>query len=266
MAVTTCLFAAELAMHRGETCGMHSHSCTELIYYHHCRGFLVQNGHRLSYAHGCVSVYQPQQPHSDECEKSGTQICVGVAGCSAERLPMGLWPATPAVRSAFFSLRDELKRKDDEHQAALDLQSGQIVIALRRMLADVKAMDRPANTHASDCVNSAKLILETRFGQPLRIKKLADELFVSPDFLRQMFRLQIGEPPLHYLLRRRIEHACELLHWTDMPIKQVANRVGIGNPYYFSRIFHRWIGKSPSTYRTQQQAKNIRSRTPSKTG
>lgn len=43
--------------------------------------------------------------------------------------------------------------------------------------------------------------------------------------------------------------ACKLLQSTDLPIYQVAQRLGYGDPYYFSRQFRKAVGVSPRTYR-----------------
>jgi AraC-like DNA-binding protein len=64
-----------------------------------------------------------------------------------------------------------------------------------------------------------------------------------------MFRETFGTSPMHYLIRRRIEHAQELLRITDLPLQEIARRCGIDNPYYFSRLFRKVVGQTASRYR-----------------
>ncbi|MGE9290587.1 MAG: helix-turn-helix domain-containing protein [Puniceicoccales bacterium] len=47
--------------------------------------------------------------------------------------------------------------------------------------------------------------------------------------------------------------ACELLTFTDLPVQEIAARVGLENPYYFSRLFKKRLGKSPSDYRKEKR-------------
>ncbi|WP_375791535.1 helix-turn-helix transcriptional regulator [Microbulbifer hydrolyticus] len=46
-----------------------------------------------------------------------------------------------------------------------------------------------------------------------------------------------------------IEHACDLLDCTDLSVGEIAFQLGYDDPLYFSRVFKRVIGLSPSSYR-----------------
>ncbi len=54
---------------------------------------------------------------------------------------------------------------------------------------------------------------------------------------------------LQYALSRRIAHARYLLEATDLPIRQVATRVGIDDAQYFNKQIRRQLGDSPSAIR-----------------
>lgn len=242
-----CLFAAELPMADGQTCFLHSHACTELIWYRGCRGWLPQGETRWRYRSGDVAVYQPGVLHGDDCEKHGTQVCVGVTGMGAENLPAGVWPANADTRAAFELVRRELTRTGDQHQDRLDLLSGWLVLELRRQLA-TQAPRRPREpVH----VTAARRICETRFAEQLTVAGIADELSINPDYLRQLFRKWTGETPLQYLIRKRLECACDLLRLNQETTAQIAARAGIPNPYYFSRLFRARFKVTPTQYRTR---------------
>jgi len=246
MATITCLFAFNISVSKGGLCEKHSHPCTEIVIYHRASGTLVQGGKRLGYRDGSVAVYQPPLQHGDECSKSGTHLCLGVTGCDAEMLPPGMYRANETVRLAAGHIIRELKRGDPVHQSMVECLSGWIVSELQRSLPSPKAnVATPASVH----VQTARTIFDSRFREPLSIGSVAQELFIHPDYLRQLFRQQLGESPIHYLLRKRIDYACTLLRKTDQPIKEIAARSGLENPYYFSRLFRKWVGQSPSEYR-----------------
>jgi AraC-like DNA-binding protein len=63
------------------------------------------------------------------------------------------------------------------------------------------------------------------------------------------FRAATGMSPIQYFIHLRMEHACRLLDSTDTPVHGVARQLGYEDPYYFSRLFRKVIGLSPSDYR-----------------
>lgn len=71
---------------------------------------------------------------------------------------------------------------------------------------------------------------------------------LSKSHLCQAFTALIGHPPLKYLSTLRLHHACRLLQEGSLNIAEVACAVGIPDPNYFSRLFRRKFGQSPSYF------------------
>ena len=92
-------------------------------------------------------------------------------------------------------------------------------------------------------------MIDRQYDRNLSVADLASALFISPDYLREIFRGAYADSPMQYLIRRRIEVARELLEHTDLPVRDVGRRCGINNPYYFSRLFRRITGRTPSECR-----------------
>jgi AraC-like DNA-binding protein len=243
----TCLFAAELRMTGDQHCFLHTHACTEIVWYRGCAGWLPQGAERLRYGDGDIGVYQPGVLHGDECEKRGTQMCVGVTGAGAEALLPGVWRADDHTRAACEQLRRELSRHDAHHQERLNLLSGWLVLELRRQLAT----HADAGPREPPHVTAARRVIDTRFAEPLSIGGIAAELSIHPDYLRQLFIKWTGETPVRYLIRKRLESACDRLRLNQETTAVIAARVGISNPYYFSRLFRQRIGTTPSQYRAR---------------
>jgi AraC-like DNA-binding protein len=90
-----------------------------------------------------------------------------------------------------------------------------------------------------------------RFAEPLDFGDLARRHAMSYSKLRQRCRELVGAPPARYLARLRCEAARELLSDTDLSVKEIATRVGIADPYAFSRVFKRHVQLSPENFRRQ---------------
>ncbi len=65
----------------------------------------------------------------------------------------------------------------------------------------------------------------------------------------RLFKEQTGHSPRKYLVRMRVEKACNLLHHSGLSIEQIASDCGFSDRYYFTRIFSRTMNVSPGVYR-----------------
>lgn len=87
-----------------------------------------------------------------------------------------------------------------------------------------------------------------RYSYPITVDDIASYVGVSRSHLYRAFISVIGQSPKEYLSIFRIKQACLLLRDGNVSIGQVAQSVGYENGLYFSKVFHRIIGKSPSEY------------------
>jgi AraC-like DNA-binding protein len=83
------------------------------------------------------------------------------------------------------------------------------------------------------------------------VESLATEVAMSRAAFARRFRELVGEPPLEYLTRWRMDVASRLLRETDAPLARIAERVGYASEFAFNRTFHRVRGLPPGRYREQ---------------
>lgn len=83
----------------------------------------------------------------------------------------------------------------------------------------------------------------------IQLPELAKETGVSKQHMIYLFKKETGCPPIEYFLRLKMQKAGQLLDLTDLTIKEVAGSIGISDPYYFSRLFKKMMGSSPTEYR-----------------
>ena len=89
-------------------------------------------------------------------------------------------------------------------------------------------------------------------GQPAAewtVDKLGQEAGLSRSALAERFTELIGEPPMHYLARWRMQVAAHRLRTSALPLARIAESVGYESEASFSRAFKRAFGMPPATWR-----------------
>ncbi len=81
------------------------------------------------------------------------------------------------------------------------------------------------------------------------VKDYADMCCLSVDRFSHSFKESIGISPKQYMMKLRIDTACELLVNTPLDLAAIAENVGISDVNYFCRIFKKHTGKPPSYFR-----------------
>lgn len=82
-----------------------------------------------------------------------------------------------------------------------------------------------------------------------QLESLAAEAAMSRSAFAERFRRLVGEPPLAYLTRWRMQTAHSLLRQSTVPLSEVATACGYGSEAAFHRAFRRWSGSTPAEVR-----------------
>jgi YesN/AraC family two-component response regulator len=96
-------------------------------------------------------------------------------------------------------------------------------------------------------------LIEQHYARDWTVEELADELHLSVRTMRRAFRQKYGRGVTDFLEETRIRSAQQLLATTDLPIEQVASRVGFRDRHYFTRVFHQLVGNPPRVFRGEQR-------------
>ncbi len=101
----------------------------------------------------------------------------------------------------------------------------------------------------SDTIEKAIAYLHSHMSEQISIPDIAEEMGCSQTYFRRLFKMRTGRPPLEYLQELRLRHAKSLLKHTNMSIAEIAHSVGHEDAFYFSRVFKKACGISPSSFR-----------------
>jgi len=98
-------------------------------------------------------------------------------------------------------------------------------------------------------IRMAKQYIQNNYSQQVSLEEVAEAINLSPAYLSTMFKKERGINFSDYLISCRMEAAKELLKTTELPIADVAEKVGYADSRYFSKTFTKVVGLKPSTYR-----------------
>lgn len=85
--------------------------------------------------------------------------------------------------------------------------------------------------------------------EDLTLDRISEVLAMSPGHFAHAFKTTTGLAPHHYVVERRIDRAKGLLRKSELPIAEIAHRVGFRNQSHFSFAFRRATGVTPRQFR-----------------
>ena len=100
-------------------------------------------------------------------------------------------------------------------------------------------------------MNSAVRFFHENYNKPICIEEYATKHHMSVSWFIRNFKEYTELTPIQYILSLRISNAQTLLESTTYNVTEIADIVGYDNPLYFSRIFKKQSGMSPSEFRKQ---------------
>ena len=139
-------------------------------------------------------------------------------------------------------------REDDyKRRASALLHSFLLQTAHEHLLARNSAQGR--KIRKSDVIAEQLLrYLNQNYTRRLTSREI-EELFEGNfDYLNRVFSSLTGSPVFAYLNILRINNAKQLISTTDLPFSEIAYLVGIEDRYYFSKLFRKMTGMSPTEY------------------
>lgn len=224
----------------------HCHDTWELIYCTDGGGkFTFDDGKTLDYSKGEIVLIPPGVFHANTSETGFTNIYVNVAN--------GSFP---------FSAPEIIPDDSEKHVLATfedvfffyysNLHKRQLILsALGNLIANYVIAFR-SNKPLSKLVEEIKADIVKNFPDPeYSLEDFMHSLPFSYDYLRKLFKSEIGMTPHSYLIEMRMQTAEKLLvdmKHNEYNISMIAQMCGYEEPLYFSRVFKKQFGCSPSEY------------------
>ena len=229
--------------------------CIEYIATGNCS--LTLDGKEHSLSAGSLFCYGPNTPHS--IRNTGTtpllKYFIDFTGPDAPKQLQGnLLSKNHApnfsrqkwVSETFQSIQDCGKTT---------VRSGRVACAhlLRYLVArleDCVQKEVEAECLTSSCISfkNIRTYIETNYAQITSPHQVAEACNISHQYLCRLFKKFTDETPTQMIMRLKLRRSMDLLEEGNLLVKQVAEKVGFDDQYYFSKCFKDFYGQSPRNY------------------
>jgi len=148
----------------------------------------------------------------------------------------------------------ELDKGSLDKEWMVQLQLAQLLIRVAELAAET---ENP-NSHQMDLyIKDALDYIHHHYDYPIQVKDIAASVSLHPGYFQRIFKSNTGQTVVEYLTSLRVEKAKMLLAYTDIPVIDISDSIGINGREYFSAIFKKHTGQTPVSYRKSIEKKNL---------
>lgn len=156
------------------------------------------------------------------------------------------------VKKYFGEIFEEYEKKELGYKLALKGYAYELMLYLLR---NYSSNETGAISAAADSKRLSSVIeyISKHYTEKLTTSTLASVCYLSEFYFCRFFKSMTGCTPVSYINSLRIEKALAFLNNTSASVTEIALAVGFDDVNYFSRVFKKAVGKSPTDYRKMQK-------------
>jgi AraC-like DNA-binding protein len=232
----------------------------QLVFVARGRGVYESEGFSSELSGGTVIALFPGVRHAYHPDpKTGwEEYWVGFKGAVADRLissgfhvpshPLYKIGLEPSILDIFSDIFRTVKTQKPFYQ----LRTGALILLL---IAEIHALERKSEAQgdAEQLVERAKFLMHENIDGTVDIDGIGDRLGVGRARFYEAFKWYTGMTPYQYFIHLKINRAKEILASEGASVKEAAFRLGFDDQYYFSRLFRKKTGLSPSAWAEQRR-------------
>ncbi len=224
-------------------------------------GWAEINGIRFAVPRGSVLCIPPGAPHRYGADEHDpwTILWVHIKHPAAGKLlkQIGFSTENPVIETGISSRLQALLREIVEtHRHTFSPEelryTGSLAEAALNLIT-LLARQRQTAGSSEERVADVVRQLPGMMHRTIRIPELSRMAGLSDSHFSTVFKNHTGCSVMEYIERLRLQFAQELLDTTNLPVQEIAQQIGMQDPFYFSRRFRKLYGASPRIHRQQQK-------------
>lgn len=235
----------------------HWHEYLEIIYLVHGRFTLKADKKTFNVSDGDIIIFNPYEVHESLVLSEENEYYVFVippdfirswqngANFKFRNVISGDTECRKAIKKA----ADAAENQCREQQLLLNSEVFGFLYLAASEYAEASENESGLPVKNRHIVEDVKNRIAYCYAEPINIELLANAFFISVSHLQHLFKAQTGMTIVDYINKTRIENSCKLLENTDLHISAISEKVGIFDYNYFSRMFKKYIGITPTQYR-----------------
>lgn len=224
----------------------HSHPYFEFIYFLNAKAQIDIPMGRLDLVPYDVVIYPPGVTHHEHPDLTYPQeiICIAAYIDTPETLPTAFQFSDVGGTLGWLFEQSYLEylKKEEGYETMITTYIKAIVLHAIRSLQSNKV-------ETLDILNTCVRFIHEHFHESLSMTQLSAISNVSESYISRLFQKSLGMSPMRYLNSIRIDISKKLLLDCSLSINEIATKVGFSDPLYFSRVFRKFTGISPSQFR-----------------
>ena len=221
----------------------HEHQALEIVYYLSGSGLTRLGKREYGFSQNHFTVIPAGTRHDERVKSPVRTVCLGLGESGLEKFSGCHADAGGGLRRVLEKILSESRERKPGF--------GSILQGLAFQAAGLVERNADGNKNPRgkiQIVDKAMAIIRETGGR-VKVRELADDLFVSEDYLSHLIRSRTKHSPIRHIIAERMERAKTALSHSPKPLAEIAEACGFESAHYFSRLFKKTTGQTPAAFR-----------------
>lgn len=243
---------------------MHTHKdSVEICYLHRGKQTYIVESEEYNLKGGDVFISFPDEVHGSGYYpedksvlyyliidlKSNPDNFLGYHKDDIQELHTGLINIKRRLFKGDESLKDILDKVISIYYSEDQFKKIRIQNLMTEFLIRIVELEKAESVDISSAIDDVLCFINNNIKESISIKSLAKKINLSESRFKQKFKKETGIPPREYILRKKIDLSQQILRYNNVSITDVAHELSFSSSQYFSTVFKRFTGISPTEYK-----------------